>query len=326
MAFTYLLHGLKIEIELEVTSWIAARQSPEYQDADLAAVRFEPCERTRIPVPGPSKMLVRRGSVSVARGAHGLVLTSEANDIAWLPNLPATPADCERRGCKVFFAPAPDEPRELFERTLSNNWLPNVLSANGHIMLHAACIRIGGHLILICGDSGAGKSTLAAGFGAQGLEVYADDVTRVEHKSKFGYLGFQSYPGIHLRQSSFFGTKHVDPSQPKGAKRWLEISNFKRDAPALPIAAMYFISRQRSPHPTIQPFTFAIGLQHWIKTLFMDAAPREQRATQALTRAAGLSASIPAFHLRYRRSEKHFDKLIGEIIRHTESLTAQVAA
>jgi hypothetical protein len=156
--------------------------------------------RRRLPVPTRTQWLVRQsGGLSIAQGPWGMLMVSYCGSVAWLPTADSSPGGIG----ELFVARGPSISNARFNHTLLHSFIPQVLSLQGDLMLHATCVVIDGRAFLFAGDSTLGKSTLAAGFALQGLDVFSDDIVRIEIAPDGTPLAHRGYPGVRLRGNSF---------------------------------------------------------------------------------------------------------------------------
>ncbi len=95
------------------------------------------------------------------------------------------------------YSAAPGQGRHTVEHVLLDQALPRVLAYQGHLMLHASAIDLGGTALCLVGASGAGKSTLAASMMTRGYPLLADDVVRIELRGGLPWA-FPAYPSLRL--------------------------------------------------------------------------------------------------------------------------------
>jgi hypothetical protein len=92
---------------------------------------------------------------------------------------------------------APGVPLRTLRHLLIDHIVPIVLSARGHLLLHASGIRTPHGAVLFTGASGSGKSTLAFLLEGGAWGALADDVVRLE-VSDAGTIATPDYPGARL--------------------------------------------------------------------------------------------------------------------------------
>ena len=100
------------------------------------------------------------------------------------------------RSLSVHRDPATDP--EVVSALLSGSVIAFILSLQGHCVLHASAVDLGGVALSFVGGSGVGKSTLAAAMCAGGAAPFADDVLRLDAAAD-GTLCYAGTSEIRLR-------------------------------------------------------------------------------------------------------------------------------
>jgi len=203
-----------------------------------------------------------------------------------------------------------------FNHTLLHSFIPQVLSLQGDLILHAACVVIDGKAFLFAGDSTMGKSTLAAGFALQGLDVFSDDIVRIEIAPDGTPLAHRGYPGVRLRGNSFL----LPPAQRSRRVGRYGLPKYRiypqaqtlQPSPS-PVAGVFFLARGRTVAPGVERLSPMQSMEPFLRASFLQALPKATRSREAFGRAASLAAAIPAFRLSYRRSPRHFDALLASL-------------
>ncbi len=239
-------------------------------------------------------------------------MRSYCGSCAWVPDEPS------RQGSplRLDVSRAPSISTARFNHTLLHSFIPEVLSLKGDLILHATCVVIDGRAFLFAGDSTLGKSTLAAGFALQGLDVFSDDIVRIEIAPDGTPMAHRGYPGVRLRGNSFL----LPPAQqsrrvgryglPK--HRIYPQAQTLQASPA-PVAGVFFLARGRTVAPVVERLSPMQSMQPFLRASFLQALPKATRSREAFGRAASLAAAIPAYRLSYRRSAAHFDALLASL-------------
>lgn len=315
----YPAHGYHLASGYELAELTQPGGWPEGADDPASTIEVGRIIRRRLPVPTRTQWLVRQsGGLSIAQGPWGMLMVSYCGSAAWVPA-----SDGGRVGqCELFVARGPAISTARFNHTLLHSFIPQVLSLRGDLILHATCAVIDGRAFLFAGDSTMGKSTLAAGFALHGLDVFSDDIVRIEMAPDGTPLAHRGYPGVRLRGNSFL----LPPAQrsrrvgryglPK--HRIYPQAQMLQASPA-PVAGIFFLARGRTVAPVVQRLSPMQSMQPFLRASFLQALPKATRSREAFGRAASLAAAIPAFRLSYRRSAGHFDALLA-------SLTAMMQA
>jgi hypothetical protein len=89
------------------------------------------------------------------------------------------------------------EPDDLLVHLLLDQVVPLALSQAQAFVLHASAVATDHGGVALVGAAGAGKSTLAAGLGACGCPVVADDALVVERRES-GWMALPAYPGARV--------------------------------------------------------------------------------------------------------------------------------
>jgi hypothetical protein len=92
---------------------------------------------------------------------------------------------------------APGTNDATLRHLLLDQVLPRVLAHRGHVVLHAASVRIHERIVAIAGTTGAGKSTLAASFLIAGHPLLSDDGLLLD-PGPSGTLAQPTYPSLRL--------------------------------------------------------------------------------------------------------------------------------
>jgi hypothetical protein len=101
-------------------------------------------------------------------------------------------------GRTVIVEPHGDLDTPAFRGWLLGAVLGMVCHQRGLFPLHAACVRIRGTAIALCGRTGAGKSTLAAALVRRGHALIADDVCVIDFTANGEPLVLPSFPRVKL--------------------------------------------------------------------------------------------------------------------------------
>lgn len=313
----YQSHGRLLSSQFELgelrSNWVCSTVA-SMADLELCLRRIAPC---KLPVPCRSDWVARqRGGLSVACGAFGLFMASYCGSRAWLPDSPDT-SSALGESIDLLVARGPSISTARFNHTLLHSFIPQVLSLRGDLILHATCVVIDGKAFLFAGDSTLGKSTLAAGFALQGLDVFSDDIVRIEIGSDGTALAHRGYPGVRLRGNSFL----LPPAQrsrrvgryglPK--HRIYPLAQTLQASPA-PVAGVFFLARGRTVAPVAERLSPMQSMEPFLRASFLQALPKATRSREAFGRATSLAATIPAYRLSYRRSAQHFDALLASLM------------
>ena len=254
-----------------------------------------------------------RGGSAIARTPRGVLLESYCGSRAWIANEEGHADRC----APLIVARAPSISTDRFNHTLLHAFVPQWLVLMGETILHTTCVVVDGRAFLFAGDSTMGKSTLAAGFALQGLDVFSDDIVRIEIAPDGTPQAHRGYPGVRLRGNSFL----LPPAQrsrrvgryglPK--HRIYPDAQMPQASPA-PVAGVFFLARGRTVAPIVERLSPMQSMEPFLRASFLQALPKATRSREAFGRAASLAAAIPAFRLSYRRSAQHFDPLMASLM------------
>lgn len=182
---------------------------------------------------------------------------------------------------------------------------PRVLAHQGGLVLHASAVDFGGKLAIFLGETGAGKSTLAASLHAAGFPLLGDDavvITRSEGSflAKAVYSSLRLYPdaidAILGNGTSATAMAHYSDKQ----RVDLVALNVNQRAP-LPVAAIFFLTRETSPAPTIQAVNPMEACMKLIEQSFALALNSGESAISRMTAASAMASDLPSYKLTYPR-------------------------
>lgn len=100
---------------------------------------------------------------------HGALMTNVADNENYVVS------DFERRTAIIWTTEAAVAHREYFRYFFLESAAMSLLSSGYATAIHAACVALDGHGVLLCGDSGAGKSTLSYACARAGWTYITDD-------------------------------------------------------------------------------------------------------------------------------------------------------
>ena len=185
-----------------------------------------------------------------------------------------------------------------------------MISTKRAVAVHAACVRVAGKGILLCGDSGEGKSTLAYAGARAGWTYVSDDATYLPmHGDDRVALG--NCTQIRFRPSAavLFPELARRPITPRAAGKpsievrmseWPEIST----ANIARVDRLVFLNRRYADTQELVPLRDSTVL-HWLTQHLIS--PPEIRPAQEATLARLLSAGV--VELRYRELGWAIDRI-----------------
>lgn len=194
----YGLHGLRLRSELALAGFGLSGAAH-----DLAVLRGPP---------GPVSHAAPAGAL-LLRGVVGEILpmyvASERDMVLTLrvPGRCEFAIDRERRTVRCRTDPDTDE--RLTGVLVAGLVVALILNLDGHAVLHASAVELGGAALAFAGPSGAGKSTLGALMCAAGARLVSDDLLRVEPVAGRGLLCAPGGPQLRLRPRAAWATKGI---------------------------------------------------------------------------------------------------------------------
>ena len=176
----------------------------------------------------------------------------------------------------------------------------SMISALRAAAVHAACVAIGDHGMLLCGDSGAGKSSLAFAGARSGWTYISDDASYLAlggedriasgncHQIRLRDSGAELFPELQGRPI----TPRIagKPSIEVATREWPELIT----SASTRIDYIIFLNRSSKSSPGLYPFPRDVAFEYFRQSfLFAPAADSSQE--RALERL--LSATI--YEMRY---------------------------
>jgi hypothetical protein len=168
------------------------------------------------------------------------------------------------------------------------------------VPVHAACARVAGKGVLLCGDSGEGKSTLAYAGARSGWTYVSDDATYIpmyrddrmaignSHRIRFRPSGVELFPELAGRPVT--PRAAGKPSIEVPTSEWPEIATTR----ATPIDHVVFLNRRHADTHELIPLRVS-AVWPWFTQHLMS--PPETRPAQEAALASLLGAGL--FELRY---------------------------
>lgn len=178
------------------------------------------------------------------------------------------------------------------------------------VAVHAACVRVGGKGVLLCGDSGEGKSTLAYAGARAGWTYVSDDASYIPmyrndrmaagncHKVRFRPSGVELFPELAGRQIT--PRAAGKPSIEVPMSEWPEIAI----ASATPIDYIVFLNRRYADTRELIPLRSSAVWPWFTEHLI---SPAETRDAQEAALARLLTAGL--FEIRYRDLEWAIERI-----------------
>jgi len=176
--------------------------------------------------------------------------------------------------------------------------------------IHAACVELDGHGVLLCGDSGAGKSTLAYGCACAGWTYITDDASYVLH-GRSDRLVVGNFRQVRFRPSAIELFPILDGREVMRragvGKPSIELftsshRELKR-APTSRIRHVVFLDRKAVRRPYFTAFPREVALQYILQTASWLPS-QEERETEIKT-----FLKTQPLELRYRDLPSAIDRL-----------------
>ena len=126
-----------------------------------------------------------------------------------------------------------------------------------------------------------------------------------------------SYPGARLRGNSFLlpKEKRTNAAGRFGLPKFRVYTGERTLArEPVPVAAVYFLRSGRTLSPKFAQLSPISAIKPFLKSSFIAALPKSERAREVFIRTTRLVSALPAFELRYRREAAHFDCLLDALI------------
>ena len=212
-----------------------------------------------------------------------------------------------------------DCPPATLRHFLLDQVIPLVLSTQ-QIVLHASAVSADGQALAFTGPCGIGKSSLAALFARKGFPVIADDAVLLAHRGS-ALEAVPAYPGVRLWPDAIAAAGvHEDtaPVTETSAKR--RVRNAMRfDSRSLPVRAVYVLSAEMSPEPSIAPLSPRDTAMAFVEHGFrLEQRDREVLAIE-LDRACRAAHAATAWSLRYPRDWASADRVLDAVLAHARA-------
>jgi hypothetical protein len=167
--------------------------------------------------------------------------------------------------------------------------------------IHAGCVRLGGHGVLLCGDSGAGKSSLSFACALKGWTYLTDDGTCLVRGCQDRVVVGNPYQ-IRFRESAvelFPELKNQRPTVRATGEIAIELHTASlpeiRTATECPVDYIVFLNRECGGPTRLLPFPKATALEWFEQVIFCGEKETVDAHKASLRRLLG--AEI--FELRY---------------------------
>jgi len=211
---------------------------------------------------------------------------------------------------------------QALEHLLADQVLPRCLAQRGELVVHGACVEIGGRLALFIGESGRGKSTLAALLLRRGHRVLTDDCVLLRPAAG-SVRAVATYPSLRLNADSaraIFpkGAPHASASY--SDKQRIALDLHRGVTRSRQLAAVYYLGAARSRDVAIAPVSPSAACIRLMEQTFQLDVVDRKAVGRLLTKAARVTAQVPGFSLEFPRSFRRTDALVHGIERHLAGL------
>jgi hypothetical protein len=185
--------GLPVEISTNSEAVIVAAQEswgpfPKLQSAKKIHLRIGVSESRQKELPKAPIFRAQRGLITIIADAENFAVCDVSRGFGFSWVTPATAAD------------------SAFYRYHFLDVMAGLLLAPVHFaIIHAACVALDGHGVLLCGNSGAGKSTLALACAQRGWTFVSDDAAHaLRRHTERTVIGNPLYLRLRADASDFF--------------------------------------------------------------------------------------------------------------------------
>ena len=137
--------------------------------------------------------------------------------------------------------------------------------------IHAGCVALNGHGILLCGDSGAGKSSLSFACARNGWEYISDDATFLLHERKV--IGNCHQVRLRPTAAELFPEITGLPLTPRAeGKPSIELSTAPleqiRRRPCAEVNSVVFLNRRAPGKPGVFPYSREVARRYMHQVLY----------------------------------------------------------
>jgi hypothetical protein len=182
---------------------------------------------------------------------------------------------------------------------------PLIQSAQGHLVLHASAVDMGGIALAFAADSGRGKSTLAASIARSGYRIITDDALKFMPSYAELVLA-PGHPSLRLWSDSASAllatTLPLAPALEHTSKSRFHAGE---DLPfcdaATPLRFLYYLGTGGVPDVSIRPLTAGEAVLEIIKHSFILDVDDESRLRSHFAQVSALAAQQIHFALDFPR-------------------------
>ncbi len=227
-------------------------------------------------------------------------------------------------GTKVVAYPVAGVSKQTVDHLYLNQVLPQALSRQYMLVLHAAAIEINNFAVAFLGVSGQGKSTLAASFATRGFRFLTDDGLQLE-KSGNVYLAKPSHPSIRLWDDSRSavmpeGAQAAPPVDYTPKSRLLAGDEVPHCDEPRPLRALYFLGEGNTDMVSIEPISGRDAMIELVKHCFLLDIEEREMLKHHFGQLTELAKRPIFFRLDYPRRYEMLPEVREAVIRHATAL------
>lgn len=209
----------------------------------------------------------------------------------------------------VLASTEPGLPADHVQRLLTDQIAPRILAQLGKLVVHSACVNIGGRAALLVGRTGLGKSTLGASLHRQGHRLMGDDATIISWRDGRGVCQ-AVYPSLRLYSDSIKkvvgeGWSETETSEGGPKSRldgWLGDARYPD---GLPLAGIFFLGGCGAPMAI--PIPPAKACLRLIEHAFWLDPRDTELAGKRLFEAGQIANNVPSFELQFDRNYRSLE-------------------
>ncbi len=228
-----------------------------------------------------------------------------------------------RDGCSIRVDPDPAASERNVRLYLLGSAMGLLLHQRRILPLHANAIDIDGRAIAFMGRSGEGKSTLAAAFHDRGRRILSDDVCAVT-RGDAGFIAQPGIPRLRLWRDAVERSGRVTDGHERAfdaLDKYTVQTDRAARSDALPLRAVYLLSRQEEADFHIRPLSVAQAFQALSENTYRGAFVRIVGDPRAhFDACVALSREVPVFEFVRPWDAARIEETTGRIEDHLRSL------
>lgn len=245
------IHGLVVRADVPLPGLSEA--SAERADVELELV-------DRIVAPADGRSRYRAGTAADPAARVEISDTSDGHTYFRYGDGTSFDVAHRERPARIRATITPGQTLEDMAAYLYGPVLGFVLRSWGRLALHASCVRVGDHAVLLAGHSGAGKSTTAAALATRGARVLSDDLTALSTDDGGRVLAWAGFDHLRLwpdAERVVLGESgRLERITPTWDKRRFSLGESTFEPLARPVGAIVVLE-PRTDRPTATQHTIA---------------------------------------------------------------------